>query len=583
MVTPQSRGHGEPAAEPRSVELRDYALVIRRRWVIVLVAALLGAVAAFGYAHHKGYVYAATSQVVVEPVTQGPLNPAAQPSLQVNMATEQAIAESAPVAQLGSAMLHRAVPKASTSASHLSVTVPTLSDVLQITWQASTPKAAQAGANAYASAYLTYRHQLLSSDITQLGRTLSAQVTTLQGQIRSVTAQLNTSPAGTVQHQNLDATLTQLNGQLKTASDTLASLPTYNASGGKVIGAGLPHSPAGLHRSIVILLGALIGLLVGIVAAFVWDAFDDRLRDPAVLERKLGAPTLAVLPTGTERAASGRSPGIAMATHPESLAADAVRALRTVLTSVTAGKDLRSLVVVGVDSSVSSSQVAADLGVALAESGRKTLLVAADIRGSALPGIFDMPSGAAGLTNVLVGHADPEAMTRHPRSADGVMLASVVARNLSLITTGPPFAQPLSVLDSEAMAGLLASLRQEYEFIVLDSSPADSTADFLALARLADGVVAVASMIRSKVRAAEDLRQRLDRVGGYLVGGIVVTGNRLPGNQRPYGHLEPEPASGSAGPPQPDGSLAGGASRDEVAGQRDSAADTPQRLTKGPS
>jgi polysaccharide biosynthesis transport protein len=583
MVTPQSRGQGEPAAEPRSVELRDYALVIRRRWVIVLVAALLGAAAAFGYAHHKGYVYAATSQVVVEPVTQGPLNPAAEPSLQVNMPTEQAVAESAPVAQLAAGLLHRSVPKASTSASHLSVTVPTLSDVLQITWQASSPKAAQAGANAYASAYLIYRHQLLSSDITQLASTLRAQVTTLQRQVRSVTAQVAAAPAGSVQRQNLNATLTQLNGELRTASDTLASLPTYNAAGGKVIAAALPHSPAGLHRSIVVLLGALIGLLVGIVAAFVRDAFDDRLRDPAVLARELGAPTLAILPAGTERATRHDGARLTIVTSPESRAADAVRALRAVLTSVAAGKDLRSFIVVGLDNSVSGSRLAAELGVALAESGRPTLLVAAAIRDSALPRIFDVQAGAAGLTNVLVGQADPEAMTRHPKTAGGTTLPPAIARNLSLITNGPPLAQPLSVLDSEAMAGFLASLREEYDFVVLDSPAADSAADVLALARLADGVVAVASEARSRGRAARELRQQLGQVGGKLVGGIFVL-RRLEGGRRSrHGRPDPEPAYASSAATRADAPPPGPASRDDIADQRDSATGAPRRPAQGPS
>lgn len=584
MVTSQSRGQDNPAAEPRSIELRDYALVVRRRWVIVLVTMVLGAALALGYAVHKGRSYAATSEVVVEPVTQGPLDPSAQPNLQVNMATEQAIAESSPVAQLAAGLMHRKLLSTSAQtvvASHLSVTVPLLSDLLQITWQAKSAKAAQQGANAFANAYLTYRHGLLSDQVTRLGSTLSAQVATLQHQIKSVTAQLNNSASGSVQHQNLDATLTQLNGQLRTTSDTLTSLPTYNTSGGKVIDAALPLSPTGLRRSVVLILGALIGLLIGIVAAFVRDAFDDRLRDPAVLEQKLGASTLAILPGDTERAKSRRGAHVTTVTHPGSRAADTFRTLRTVLTSVTAGEDLCSFVVVGVDSSVSSSQVAAELGVALAESGRQTLLIAADIRGSTLPQIFDV-SNAAGLTNLLVGKADSETTTQHPKSAGGVALLSVVARNLSLITNGPPLAQPLSILDSVAMARFLKSLRDEYDFVVLDAPPADFAADVLAIARLVDGVVAVATKNRSKGRAAADLRQRLDQIGGHLVGGILVARGTV-GNQRNHDHFAAEPigdAIVTRSTEDPRGDRGG---LEKTADQRNGALDAPQRATRGPS
>ena len=106
MATRQPQGQGDLAAEPRSVELRDYALVVRRRWVLVLVMIVLGAALGAGYAKHKGHVYAATSQVVVEPATQGPLNPPAQPNLQVNMVTEQAVAQSALVAGLAAKLIH---------------------------------------------------------------------------------------------------------------------------------------------------------------------------------------------------------------------------------------------------------------------------------------------------------------------------------------------------------------------------------------------------------------------------------------------------------------------------------------------
>jgi Mrp family chromosome partitioning ATPase len=515
MATRQSRGQDDLAAEPRSVELRDYVLVVRRRWVIVLMAIVLGGALGAGYSVYKGNTYAATSQVVVEPATQGPLNPPAQPNLQVNMVTEQAVAESASVAAQAAQLMHSPLSGAVAQgrlASRLTVTVPLLSNVLQITWHDKSPRAAQQGADAFANAYLTYRHNMLAGQITRLDRTLSDQVTALQRQIKSVSGQENAAPSGSTRHQTLDARLNQLNGQLTKANDTLSSLPTYNVSGGNVISASLPLSPDGIGRSTILLLGALLGLLAGIVLAFIRDAFDDRLRDPVVLERKLGAPTLAIVPgMGSSRRVHG---------------ADTVRALRTTLTSVAATSDVSSVVVVGADSSVSSSQVAAELSVALAESGRRTLLIAADIRGSSLAQIFGLPN-STGLTNVLTKKADLADVTQYPKQANGNALSRIVARQLVIIPSGPPIAQPLSVLDSVAMAKFLKSLRNIYDFVVLDCPPADAAADFLALARLVDGVVAVASEGRSRGRAADDLRRRLDRIGGYVAVGVLLVRSRM--------------------------------------------------------
>ena len=87
----------DAAAEPRSIDLREYWLIVRRRWVLILVVTVIGAIAAAGYAVVSAPTYAATSQVVVTGVTQGPLTQTSQVNLQVNMSTEQAVAQSPPV------------------------------------------------------------------------------------------------------------------------------------------------------------------------------------------------------------------------------------------------------------------------------------------------------------------------------------------------------------------------------------------------------------------------------------------------------------------------------------------------------
>lgn len=592
MATRQSRGPDDLAGEPRSIELRDYAQVVRQRWRIVLTAMLLGAALALAYSVHKPPVYAATSEVFVEPVTQGPLNPAAQPNLQVNMATEQAVAESAPVATLAAHLMHSPVSASSAQAAlspHLTVNVPVLSNVMQITWQGGSPQAAQQGANAFAKAYLTYRHNLLLSQITRLTATLSSQATALQRHIKSVSAELGNTVAGTVAHQTADAKLSELNGELTKVNDTLASLPTYNVTGGNVIAAPRPVKPAGLSRKLLLVLGALLGLLAGVVVAFVRDALDDRLHDPAALERKLGVPTLGILTGAQSRAGRWhRSMAITTIARRDSADAEAFRALRATLTAVVAGRDLSTIAVVGVDGSVSSSQVAAELSLALAESGRRTLLIAADIRHSTLAQTFAQPN-VSGLTNILVGRADPAPLTLHPKLAGGEEMPPAVASRLALIVNGQPLAEPLSVLDSVDMARFLRSIRREYDFVVLDAAPADAAAEFLALARLVDGVVAVATQGYTRGRAAEDMRQRLDRIDGFLIGGVLIERSHIFGVRRRFERAGTQLTSGTFAGRRPDEAIAPGSGSaapepqsipPSVPEQHDLAREEPQRATR---
>ena len=473
----------DAAAEPRSIDLRECWLIVRRRWVLIVVITVIGAIAGAGYAVTSAPSYAATSQVVVTGVTQGPLNQATQVNLQVNMSTEQAVAQSPPVVAQAARILNAQPAELQAAAAKgLSVTVPastlTTSNVLQITWKAATPGAAQAGANAFATAYLSYRHLELAGQIASLESVLKNQVTTLEKQIAHLTTDLSRTSPGSSAHESLAIRLNELTSQAGTADNQLASLPTYNDSGGSVIGAARPTTPSGLGHAVILVLGAMLGLFFGLVCAFMRDAFDDRVRDPAQLERRLGAPTLAVLPPAEnvpggapDGAQGGLAPAIATAGSPDSQAAEAVRALRATLVAAAARRSLRTILVVAADGNVSSSRIAAELGVALAESGRRVLLVAADMRGSVLPQIFDLPN-TTGLSDLLVGGGNPELLTRQPKQAGGVTLPDVIAKRMGMLPSGPLMAHALSILDSGAMAGLLQSQREAYEFVLLDSPPA---------------------------------------------------------------------------------------------------------------
>jgi capsular exopolysaccharide synthesis family protein len=286
------------------------------------------------------------------------------------------------------------------------------------------------------------------------------------------------------------------------------------------------------------------------VIAFLRDAFDDRIRDTGRLERALGAATLAVLPPSRGRIAvlspvegritadrrgsrSGEGTGDGRA--------EAVRALRATLVAVGARQNVRTILIAGVDDSVSASRIVAELGLAIAESGRRVLLVGADMRGSSLPQIFGVPN-VTGLSSLLTGGGDPEVFARQPRSVGGSALAESVAKRLSLIPSGPQVAQPLAVLDSGAMVGLLSSQRESFDFVLLDSAPVTVVADAVALAAHVDGVVVVASATRSSSRIVAALRQRLDQVGAHVLGGIMI--GKGPTARHRHGRVDQLPTGG---------------------------------------
>jgi Mrp family chromosome partitioning ATPase len=514
------------SGEPRSFDLRDYWLIVRRHATLIVVLTVLGAIAAAGYAVHSGHKYAATAQVLVTPPVQGAAASSSsgqQLSSQVNMSTEQAIAQSPPVVLEAARLLHVQPSVLQAQAAHLTVTVPattlTTSNVLQITWQGKSPAKAQAGANAFGSAYLSYRRRLLSSEINGQIASLNQSLASVQQQLTKLHAQIVRTPTSSPVHQTIALKLKELESAQGAYNSKIASLSVYDDSGGTLMPAARPLSSAGLSHKVILVVGALLGLLIGLVAAFVRDALDDRIQDAAQFEQKLGAPTLAVLPAD------------ASLTDPQSQAAEAVHTLRAMLAAMAARKELRTLLVVAADASVSASQLAAGLGLALAESRRRVLLVAADLCGSTLPQIFDVPSDP-GLSDLLVDGTDSKALMLKPRQVAGRLLPSQVARQLAVLPQGPQLSYAVAALDSDAMQGLLHDVRETYDFVLLDSPPATVAAGAYALAANVDGVIVAARERYTKGRAVEELSGRLDRIGAALVGGVLI-GKARAGGRRP--------------------------------------------------
>lgn len=531
MATRQPKEQDDFATEPQSVDLRDYWSIARRRWRLITVMVVIGGLAGAAYSIDRGHSYTATAEVVVQPVTQGPLNQSTQATSQVNMITEQAIAQSGPVIQQAANKL--GVPSSeleSEAPDKLSVTVPantlTTSTMLQISWQANSRGAAQQGADAFASAYLSYRHQELAGQIVALEGALQRQASSLRTQIAQISGQLNGASSESAR-QTLTIRLNQLSSQAGTAETQLAALPTYSDSGGSMVPAVLPDKPSGVGRSALLGIGLILGLLVGLAVAFVRDLLDDRIRDAAQLEQCLDAPVLAVMPSAKPTAVGrqGRPrlqpAAVGVAADRDSLAADAARVLRATTVAVSSRRDLRVLMVIAADTSVSAGLVVAELGVALAESGKRVLLVASDTQGSALPQIFDV-AGNAGLKEVLARGGDPDAFTRSPTQASGARLPSEVVSRLAVLPSGQPPTCPLSALESGRMADVLRRQREAYDLVLLDA-PTGTGADILAIASHVDGVIALARRAHTRSKDLTILRHHLSQVGAPVVGGVLIS------------------------------------------------------------
>lgn len=202
---------------------------------------------------------------------------------------------------------------------------------------------------------------------------------------------------------------------------------------------------------------------------------------------------------------------LAMLSRPFSRQAEAVRALRNRLgrDHTLGGEALRALAVVSADRGDGKTFLAANLAVALAQRGGRTVLVDADLRGPRQHQVFDLEPGT-GLAGMLSGRADPQAI----RGVHGV-------GGLFVLPAGQVPPNPLELVERPDFARLIALLKARFDHVIVDTPAACYGADALAIADRCGAALLLARRHASALTAVQALASTLAE-GPVRVAGLVV-------------------------------------------------------------
>ena len=284
--------------------------------------------------------------------------------------------------------------------------------------------------------------------------------------------------------------------------------------------AGVPTQPTGVQPRLNAAGGLVLGVVAGALLAVLLEYIDDVIRTPSDLRRATSFAVLARVPMRASRRWQGRlrregddmaadRSTLVMLAHPASAAAEAYRVLRTNVLFARAERPLNSLVVAGIGED-GTSDVAANLAVAIAQTGMPTILVDADLRHPALHRYFGA-SNDKGLATALTTDAAPG-------------LEATTVPNLSLLPAGPAPVAPSEALSSTRFTQVLGQIAPTGGdmVIVLDAPPIGRLADSVVLATRADAVLLVVRAGKTRRAAAEEARDTLARVGAHVVGVALV-------------------------------------------------------------
>jgi capsular exopolysaccharide synthesis family protein len=198
-----------------------------------------------------------------------------------------------------------------------------------------------------------------------------------------------------------------------------------------------------------------------------------------------------------------------MLADPRSPAAEAYRSLAATIQFAYADRQLQTIGITSAAAGEGKSTTTANLAIALAEAGRRVIVIDADLRRPGQHTLFGLDR-QDGLSNVLLGD-----QTQLP-------LLETQTPGVRVLTSGPTPANPLEALGSRRFEQVLAMARAQADFVLVDTPPAGVLADAAVLAPRLEGMLLVVSAGRTKRDLARRAREQLERVNANLLG-VVLT------------------------------------------------------------
>jgi len=260
------------------------------------------------------------------------------------------------------------------------------------------------------------------------------------------------------------------------------------------------------------LLAAMVGLMLAAGIAFLIEYLDDSVKSVEAVEAETGLTTLCFIARIPHKK---EGDALVVARHPRSPLSEAYRTLRTNLQFAGIEKRLSPLLVTSANPSEGKTTTLANLGIAMAQAGRRVVMVDADLRRPSLHQLFGLPN-KVGLTNLLVedGIGNEESIQK------------TAIPNLWLIPSGPLPPNPSELLSSKRFGIVLSKLGERADIVLLDSPPLLAVADPAILANQAGSTLLVISWGKTRTSALKRAVQTLRSAGVTPIG---VVANKLRG------------------------------------------------------
>jgi capsular exopolysaccharide synthesis family protein len=499
---------------PRYMTLRDYLRVLRAQWWLIALCTLLFGMGAYLYVSRQERTYAAETSLAFTDLTDQllPLDPSpgdARTPAQERVAVKAETVTRPEVLERLRKRLHTRL-SIDRLQSAITARPEARTNLLVVEARSANPRFAARLANGFA---LTVQAMETKEQRARLRRAAAS----IRREMRRAAARepLGSSYVRALEEQTISR---------------LGALESFGRPVEIARRAEVSDTPVSPHAIRDTLLGALIGLALGLLLAFARDALDVRLRTPRHVQTALDLPLLGQVP----RSVLGKAPA-KLNGHGGPGELESFQIIRANLDFLDPRRPIRTVAVTSATPQEGKSTVAAALAHAAAAVGRRTLLVECDLRQPSLAGRLGIES-RPGLSDHLVGAAEaidvmqPVAM---PESA----LNGAGGGSLACVVAGGKQASPSELFASSRFRDFLGLVARTHDLVLLDCGPLLPVADTLELMPQVDALVLCVRESRTTRDRAQAARSTLERFPEKPVG-LVVTGVSRRESADYYGYAE---------------------------------------------
>ncbi len=505
------------------MELKEYILPLRKWWWLIVAATLVATASSFLVTRQQPAIYQTRTTVMIGNSINNP-NPNGYDYYQAQqLATTYAdIVKRDNVRQAAMAALGL-----SWLPGYTARTVPN-TQLIEITVTDTDPARAQAVAKELVTQLIALSPSADNGDTQKRQAFIDGQLNDLEAKIKETQDEIAKKQgdlANLFSARQIADTQTQIAGlqnKLGTLQANYAALLSNTSQGALNVlniieAAALPTTPIGPNKSATILLAAAIGFILAAGAAYLLEYLDDTMKNPDDVQKALGITTLGAVPV--IKTEEGNE--LAVMTQGQSQASEAYRVLRTNLQFAAVEHRLDTLLVTSPSPSEGKSMTSANLAVALAQGGRRVILMDTDLHRPRLHRVFGLRNNT-GLTTALINDTNG--------NLDDVLQSTSVP-GLHVLTSGPLPPNPAELLGSKRMRELLAELHTRSDIVLLDSPPVTALSDAAVLAAQTDGVLLVLDAGKTRREVAKRAIEALGRVNARVIGALL---NRMPSSGMGY-------------------------------------------------